>query len=89
MPDTVRTAIVFTEKAARELETLAVCSLDDRLVPHQICHDLSELSAGQMIEDIRLAVEGRKPVGFFGRLGGMVPTPEEIETALYNYFNIK
>ena len=48
-----------------------------------------ELSAGQMIEDIRLAVEGRKPVGFFGRLGGMVPTPEEIETALYNYFNIK
>ena len=48
-----------------------------------------ELSAGQMIEDIRLAVEGRRPVGFFGRLGGMVPTPEEIETALYNYFNIK
>ena len=48
-----------------------------------------ELSAGQMIEDIRLAVEGRKPVGFFGRLGGMVPTPEEIENALYEYFNIK
>ena len=48
-----------------------------------------ELSTGQMIEDIRLAVEGRKPVGFFGRLGGMVPTPEEIEKALYDYFNIK
>lgn len=48
-----------------------------------------ELSAGQMIEDIRLGVEGRKPIGFFGRLGGMVPTPEEIESALYNYFNIK
>ncbi len=48
-----------------------------------------ELSAGQMIEDIRLGVEGRKPIGFFGRLGGMVPTPEEIESALYNHFNIK
>ena len=48
-----------------------------------------ELSAGQMIEDIRLGVEGRKPIGFFGRLGGMVPSPEEIENALYNYFNIK
>ena len=48
-----------------------------------------ELSSGHMMDDIRLAVEGRKPVGFFGRLGGMVPTPEEIESALYNYFNIK
>lgn len=47
-----------------------------------------ELNAGQMIEDIRLAVEGRKPVGFFGRLGGMVPSPEEIENALYKEFNL-
>ena len=47
-----------------------------------------ELNAGQMVEDIRLAVEGRKPVGFFGRLGGMVPTPEEIENALYKEFNL-
>lgn len=48
-----------------------------------------ELNAGQMIEDIRLSIEGKKPVGFFGRLGGMVPSPEEIETALYREFNIK
>lgn len=47
-----------------------------------------ELNAGQMVEDIRLAVEGRKPVEFFGRLGGMVPTPEEIENAIYRKFNI-
>ncbi len=47
-----------------------------------------ELNAGQMIEDIRLAVEGRKPVGFFGRLGGMVPTPEEIENAIIKQFNL-
>ncbi|WP_061995344.1 3-methyl-2-oxobutanoate dehydrogenase subunit VorB [Clostridium sp. ATCC 25772] len=37
-----------------------------------------ELSCGQMVEDVRLAVEGKKPVNFFGRSGGMVPTPEEI-----------
>jgi len=41
-----------------------------------------ELSAGQMVEDVRLAVEGRAPVAFHGRTGGMVPTPDEILTAL-------
>ncbi|MCQ2067451.1 MAG: 3-methyl-2-oxobutanoate dehydrogenase subunit VorB [Bacteroidaceae bacterium] len=47
-----------------------------------------ELNAGQMVEDVRLAVEGRKPIGFFGRLGGMVPMPEEIENALYRQFGL-
>ncbi|MFH1786266.1 MAG: 3-methyl-2-oxobutanoate dehydrogenase subunit VorB [archaeon] len=37
-----------------------------------------ELSAGQMVEDVRLAVNGKKPVHFFGRMGGMVPFPEDI-----------
>jgi 2-oxoglutarate ferredoxin oxidoreductase subunit alpha len=37
-----------------------------------------ELSAGQMVEDVRLAVEGRVPVAFHGRTGGNVPTPGEI-----------
>jgi len=36
-----------------------------------------EMNAGQMVEDVRLAVCGKKPVYFFGRLGGIVPTPEE------------
>lgn len=36
-----------------------------------------EMSAGQMVEDVRLAVNGRKPVEFYGRQGGMVPTAEE------------
>lgn len=39
-----------------------------------------EMSAGQMVEDVRLAVNGRKPVYFYGRMGGIVPTPEEIAT---------
>ena len=41
-----------------------------------------EMSAGQMVEDVRLAVEGRTPVFFHGRTGGMVPTPGEVLDAL-------
>ena len=37
-----------------------------------------EMNAGQMVEDVRLAVEGRVPVGFYGRMGGIIPGPEEI-----------
>lgn len=40
-----------------------------------------ELSAGQMVEDVRLAVNGKAPVTFFGRHGGMTPEPEEVVTA--------
>ena len=41
-----------------------------------------ELSAGQMVEDVRLSVEGRVPVLFLGRTGGMVPTPDAVVAAL-------
>ena len=37
-----------------------------------------ELSAGEMVEDVRLAVGGAVPVRFYGRLGGVVPTPPEL-----------
>lgn len=37
-----------------------------------------EMSAGQMVEDVRLAVNGKQPVHFFGRTGGIIPTPAEI-----------
>lgn len=37
-----------------------------------------ELSMGQYIEDVKLVVEGRKPVKFFNRTGGNVMTPEDI-----------
>jgi 2-oxoglutarate ferredoxin oxidoreductase subunit alpha len=37
-----------------------------------------ELSAGQMIEDVRLATNCRKPIAFYGKLGGIVPLPEDI-----------
>jgi len=37
-----------------------------------------EMNAGQMVEDVRLSVEGRKPVHFYGRSGGMIPVPADI-----------
>lgn len=37
-----------------------------------------EMSCGQMVEDVRLAVNGRIPVEFFGRVGGMIPSWREI-----------
>ncbi len=37
-----------------------------------------EMSTGQMIEDVKLAVNGKAEVEFFGRTGGIVPTPKEI-----------
>ena len=40
-----------------------------------------EMSAGQMVEDIRLVSNGRVPVSFYGRLGGIIPTPEEVLNA--------
>ena len=41
-----------------------------------------ELNAGQMVEDVRLAVNGRVKVEHFGRLGGIVPTPDEVVNAI-------
>ncbi len=37
-----------------------------------------EMNAGQMVEDVRLGVDGQIPVFFHGRLGGMIPSPEDI-----------
>jgi 2-oxoglutarate/2-oxoacid ferredoxin oxidoreductase subunit alpha len=41
-----------------------------------------EMSAGQMVEDVRLAVAGKVPVEHYGRMGGMIPSPEDVVTAL-------
>ena len=41
-----------------------------------------EMSAGQMVEDVRLAVEGKVPVEHYGRMGGMIPSPDELVEAL-------
>ena len=41
-----------------------------------------EMNAGQMLEDVRLEVRGRVPVEFFGRMGGVVPFPDEVLTEI-------
>lgn len=46
-----------------------------------------ELNTGQMIEDVRLAVEHKVPVEHFGRTGGIIHTPEEIVEALEQKIN--
>jgi 2-oxoglutarate ferredoxin oxidoreductase subunit alpha len=43
-----------------------------------------EMNAGQMIEDVKLSVNGKVPVEFYGRMGGMIPNPEEIVEQLEN-----
>ncbi|MBI5929953.1 MAG: 3-methyl-2-oxobutanoate dehydrogenase subunit VorB [Chloroflexi bacterium] len=37
-----------------------------------------EMNAGQMVEDVRLATGGQIPVSFYGRMGGVIPMPDEI-----------
>lgn len=50
----------------------------DELTDHTYGFLVCELSMGQMVEDVRLAVNGWVPVQFYGRSGGMVPTAEEL-----------
>jgi 2-oxoglutarate/2-oxoacid ferredoxin oxidoreductase subunit alpha len=41
-----------------------------------------EMNAGQMLEDVKLSVGGQIPVGFYGRMGGVVPMPDELLNAI-------
>ncbi|MCL6103739.1 MAG: 3-methyl-2-oxobutanoate dehydrogenase subunit beta, partial [Bacteroidetes bacterium] len=42
-----------------------------------------EFNAGQMVHDVRLAAKGLAKVGYYGRMGGILPSPDEVEKALY------
>lgn len=46
-----------------------------------------EMSMGQMLEDVEKAVMGKKPVHFYGRTGGIVPSPEEVRDCLLELLN--
>jgi 2-oxoglutarate ferredoxin oxidoreductase subunit alpha len=37
-----------------------------------------EMNGGQMVEDVRMGLEGKIPVHFYGRMGGIMPLPDEI-----------
>jgi 2-oxoglutarate ferredoxin oxidoreductase subunit alpha len=56
----------FPTKALRETLTTAKSYLD------------VEMNMGQMLEDVRFVINGEAPVEFFGRTGGVIPTPEEV-----------
>ena len=45
-----------------------------------------EMSCGQMVDDVRLAANGRLPVTFYGRSGGIIPVPEEIVSHVKKLF---
>jgi 2-oxoglutarate ferredoxin oxidoreductase subunit alpha len=54
-----------------------------RTLAHQVCAMLVvEMNAGQMLQDVRLAANGLVPVEFYGRMGGMVPFPDEVLEAV-------
>jgi pyruvate/2-oxoacid:ferredoxin oxidoreductase alpha subunit len=63
----------FPSRALAELADRAHCFL------------ALELSTGQMVEDVRLAVSGRRPVLFYGRSGGVLPTVDEILTQIEEF----
>lgn len=46
-----------------------------------------EMNAGQMLDDVRLASGGQVPVNFFGRMGGVVPMPDEIYDAIVETYD--
>ena len=50
----------------------------DRVVDRTRAFLVVEMSMGQMLDDVKIAVAGRRPIAFYGRTGGIVPTPEEV-----------
>jgi 2-oxoglutarate ferredoxin oxidoreductase subunit alpha len=46
-----------------------------------------EMSMGQMLEDIQRSVQGQKPVHWYGKCGGDVPTPEEVSDFIHSLLN--
>jgi 2-oxoglutarate ferredoxin oxidoreductase subunit alpha len=46
-----------------------------------------EMNAGQMVQDVRLALEGRVPIEFYGRMGGVVPMPDEVLDEIEKQYN--
>ena len=61
-----------------ELRLVAVAELSGRARSFLVV----EMSAGQMVEDVRLAVGGATPVAFYGRTGGSVPSVEEVQAVV-------
>ncbi len=61
----------------------------EKLVGRASAFLVVEMNTGQMLEDVRLCVKGRIPVEFYGRLGGMVPFPDEILNEIHRMTKVK
>ena len=57
-----------------------------RLAPEVKGFMVVELSTGQLVDDVRLALDGRRPVEFYSRVGGVVPTAEEVLQVMEHKF---
>lgn len=66
----------FPEK---EIASLCICNGKRRFLT-------IEMNTGQMVEDVRLSVNGKAEVDFYGRPGGAVPTPEELYKVIYSIY---
>lgn len=53
------------------------------------CFLVFEMSTGQMVEDVKLALEGRSDVHFYGRPGGVISTPDEIAKVINTLYHRK
>jgi 2-oxoglutarate ferredoxin oxidoreductase subunit alpha len=47
-----------------------------------------EMNAGQMVHDVRLAVHERIPVHFYGRMGGIIPMPDEVAHKIHELLHL-
>ena len=54
----------------------------EQVIPRVKSFLVVEMSMGQMVDDVKIAVAGRRPIGFYGRSGGVVPTPGEVVKAV-------
>ena len=48
-----------------------------------------EMNMGQMVEDVKLALEGRGEASFYGRPGGVIPTPSEVFRVISRIYHQK
>lgn len=64
------------------IRPITLCPFPERFIEETVAatdkYLCVEMSMGQMVDDVKLVVNGRKPVSFFGRTGGIIPTPAEV-----------
>ena len=77
---------VFTYQGDGDLASIGMAEIvhaanrGEKITVIFINNGIYGMTGGQMVEDVRRAVEGRRPVDFWGRAGGVVPSVEEIVT---------